>query len=40
MKIDPDLFFEGNCEEAIEFYERALAAKVEFMMVDVSDDAR
>ncbi|MFG6415342.1 VOC family protein [Roseateles sp. DC23W] len=32
MKIDPYLFFEGNCEQAIEFYEQALAAKVEFMM--------
>jgi PhnB protein len=32
MKIDPYLFFEGNCEEAIEFYKKALGAKVEFMM--------
>ncbi|MDR7335993.1 VOC family protein [Roseateles asaccharophilus] len=32
MKIDPYLFFEGNCEQAIEFYKKALGAKVEFMM--------
>ncbi len=32
MKIDPYLFFEGNCEAAIEFYKQALGARVEFMM--------
>ncbi|MFT7723539.1 MAG: VOC family protein [Roseateles sp.] len=32
MKIDPYLFFDGRCEEAIEFYKRALGARVEFMM--------
>ena len=32
MKIDPYLFFDGRCEEAIEFYQQALGAKVEFMM--------
>ena len=32
MKIDPYLFFDGRCEEAIEFYKKALGAKVEFMM--------
>jgi PhnB protein len=32
MKIDPYLFFDGRCEEAIEFYGMALGAKVEFMM--------
>ena len=32
MKIDPYLFFDGRCEEAIEFYKKALNAKVEFMM--------
>ena len=32
MKIDPYLFFNGRCEEAIEFYQLALGAKVEFMM--------
>ncbi len=32
MKVDPYLFFEGRCEEAIEFYKQALNAKVEFMM--------
>ena len=32
MKIEPYLFFDGRCEEAIEFYQKALGAKVEFMM--------
>lgn len=32
MQIDPYLFFEGNCEEAIEFYRNALDAEVEMMM--------
>ena len=32
MKIDPYLFFEGRCEEAIEFYKSALGAEVQMMM--------
>lgn len=32
MPIQPYLFFDGRCEEAIGFYERALGAKVEVMM--------
>lgn len=32
MKIEPYLFFDGRCEEAIEFYQKALGAKVEFLM--------
>lgn len=32
MKIEPYLFFDGRCEEAIEFYKKALGAKVEFLM--------
>lgn len=28
MKAEPYLFFEGRCEEAIEFYRRALGAEV------------
>jgi len=32
MAIQPYLFFEGRCEEAIEFYHRALGAKVEMLM--------
>jgi PhnB protein len=32
MAIQPYLFFEGRCEEAIEFYRRAIGAKVEMMM--------
>jgi PhnB protein len=32
MLIQPYLFFEGRCEEAIEFYRRALGAEVEMLM--------
>ncbi len=32
MTIHPYLFFEGRCEEAIEFYQGALGAKVEMLM--------
>jgi PhnB protein len=30
--IEPYLFFNGRCEEAIEFYRKALGAEVEMMM--------
>jgi PhnB protein len=30
--IQPYLFFNGRCEEAIEFYRRALGAEIEMMM--------
>ena len=32
MQIQPYLFFDGRCEEALEFYKKALGAKVEMMM--------
>jgi len=32
MTVQPYLFFDGKCEEAIEFYKKALDAKVEMMM--------
>ena len=32
MQIQPYLFFEGRCEEAIEFYKKALGAEVEMLM--------
>ena len=32
MQIQPYLFFEGRCEEAVEFYRSALGAKVTMMM--------
>jgi PhnB protein len=32
MPIQPYLFFEGLCDEALEFYQRALGAKVEMLM--------
>jgi PhnB protein len=32
MKVTPYLFFNGNCEDALKFYEKVLGAKVNFMM--------
>jgi PhnB protein len=32
MHIQPYLFFDGRCEEAIEFYKRTVGAKVEMLM--------
>lgn len=32
MQIQPYLFFDGRCEEAIDFYKQALGAKVEMLM--------
>jgi PhnB protein len=32
MQVQPYLSFEGRCEEAIEFYKKALGAKVEMLM--------
>jgi PhnB protein len=32
MLIQPYLFFDGRCEEAIEFYRRTLGAEVEMML--------
>src|SRR5512142_952513 len=32
MQIEPYLFFEGRCEEAIEFYKAALGARVNMLM--------
>ena len=32
MTVQPYLFFDGKCEEAIEFYKQALDAKVDMMM--------
>jgi PhnB protein len=32
MLLEPYLFFEGRCEEAVEFYRRALGAEVELLM--------
>jgi PhnB protein len=32
MQVEPYLFFEGRCEEAIEFYRKALGAKVTMLM--------
>lgn len=32
MPIQPYLFFDGSCEQALEFYRKALGAKVEMLM--------
>lgn len=32
MQVQPYLFFDGRCEEAIEFYKKALGAEVEMLM--------
>jgi PhnB protein len=32
MQVNPYLFFNGNCEEALKFYEKALGGKIEGMM--------
>ena len=32
MRVEPYLFFEGRCEEAIEFYRKALGAEVTMLM--------
>ncbi|MFI4995787.1 MAG: VOC family protein [Hyphomicrobiales bacterium] len=32
MQAQPYLFFDGSCEEALEFYRQKLGAKVEMMM--------
>ncbi|TAK81265.1 MAG: VOC family protein [Betaproteobacteria bacterium] len=32
MPIQPYLFFEGRCEEALEYYRRALGAEIEMLM--------
>ena len=32
MQVNPYLFYNGNCEAAFKFYEKAIGAKVEVMM--------
>jgi PhnB protein len=32
MHVEPYLFFDGRCEEAVEYYRKALGAKVEMLM--------
>jgi PhnB protein len=32
MNVEPYLFFEGRCEEAVEFYRKALGAEVTMLM--------
>ncbi|MGH8354319.1 MAG: VOC family protein [Pseudomonas sp.] len=42
MRIEPYLFFNGRCEEALAFYQTALGANVDFMMrfKDAPEDER
>ena len=39
MQINPYLIFDGNCEAAFKFYERALGGKIEAMMTHVGTPA-
>jgi PhnB protein len=32
MQINPYLFYDGNCEAAFKFYEKALGAKIELLL--------
>ena len=32
MQVQPYLFFDGRCEEALEFYKKSVGAKVEMLM--------
>ena len=32
MQVQPYLIFEGRCDEAIEFYQKAVGAKVDMLM--------
>lgn len=32
MKVEPYLFFEGRCDEALEFYRKSLGAEVKMLM--------
>ncbi|PYO54069.1 MAG: VOC family protein, partial [Candidatus Rokuibacteriota bacterium] len=32
MQVQPYVFFDGRCEEALEFYRRALGAEVTMLM--------
>ena len=32
MQISPYLFYDGNCEAALKFYEKALGGKIEMML--------
>ena len=42
LGAEPDLFFDGRCDEAVEFYKRALGAKVAMLQrfKDSPDPAR
>jgi PhnB protein len=38
MKIEPYLFFDGTCEEALNFYKRVLGAEVQLMRYKEAPD--
>src|SRR5260370_33001905 len=39
MQVNPYLYYSGNCEAALKFYEKALGAKIEMMMTHESAPA-
>lgn len=39
MKMNPYLYFAGNCEEAFKFYERCLGGKIQAMMTHAGTPA-
>src|SRR5438309_9048818 len=36
MQVNPYLYYNGNCEAALKFYEKALGAKIEMMLTHES----
>ncbi len=38
IKLDPYLFFKGNCKEAMEFYKGVFGGKLEISLVDDAPD--
>lgn len=39
MQVQQNLFFDGRCEEAIEFHKRALGAEVTMFITGLGSDA-
>jgi PhnB protein len=39
MQVNPYLYYSGNCEAALKYYEKALGAKIEMMMTHESAPA-
>ena len=32
MQVNPYLFYDGNCEEALKYYQKVLGARIEAML--------